>query len=203
MELESKAGVFTFPTSSPLRTGNSPFVFGKPLALRIVDVNPAPGVGKYGDYLYDLRSGKFNKSWTSWRDFEGFLANEQDRLSIEFRKVKTETGKHLFVERMCYLCSRGYTGGHKVYKKKHPDRKRKVEKKFTYCECSIIVKSYHGTETILGKYRPEHNHPVGRENIKFTRISRETRNWIAGKVRGMVSTDHIVSTGSQFRGVCL
>ncbi|KAF8956365.1 hypothetical protein BDZ97DRAFT_1645306, partial [Flammula alnicola] len=56
---------------------------------------------------------------------------------------------------------------------------------------------------ILGIYDLEHNHPLGNENLRFTRISPSTRDWIAGMVRMKVKTDHILAmlhrgTGSSF-----
>lgn len=148
----------------------------------------------YGGFFCDQRSGKFNRSWDSWESFGSFLKQEQDALSIELLKVQTLSGKHRYIERRLYVCSRGPSGGRRLYDKKHPDRKRKVEKKFTDCMCRLVVKSYHGVSTILGAYYSDHNHAVGTENIKFTRISKETRNWIASMVRGRVDSNHIASS---------
>ncbi|KJA13627.1 hypothetical protein HYPSUDRAFT_117863, partial [Hypholoma sublateritium FD-334 SS-4] len=60
---------------------------------------------------------------------------------------------------------------------------------------SLTVKSYPGTSFILGIYDSEHNHPLGNENLRFTRISTSTREWIAGMLRLNVKTDHIVNLG--------
>lgn len=150
---------------------------------------------EYGDYKSDQRSGKFNKTWNSWRDFEWFLEEEENTLSIELRKVQTLSGKRRYAERKRYVCSRAGTGGWKAYEKKNPHWERKVDSKLTDCGCSLVVKTYHDVETVLGRYHPDHNHPTGSENIKYTRISCKTRNWIAAMVpsRGKVDSDHVVS----------
>ncbi|KAF7371682.1 hypothetical protein MVEN_00024400 [Mycena venus] len=46
--------------------------------------------------------------------------------------------------------------------------------------------------TVLGNYTVEHNHPVGNENLRFTRISHETREYIAGLLRLKVSPNFIL-----------
>lgn len=136
---------------------------------------------------------EFNKIWDSWRAFERFLEEEEDTLSIELRKVQTLSGNWRYTERRRYVCSRAGTGGQKVYKKKHPEWGRKVDTKLTECKCSLVVKTYHDVETVLGRYRPDHNHPTGLDNIKYMLISRKTRNWIAAMVRGKVDSGHVVS----------
>jgi hypothetical protein len=121
------------------------------------------------------------------------LEEEENTLSIELRKVQVLSGKWRYVERKRYVCSRAGTGGQKAYEKKNPHWERKVDSKLTDCNCSLVVKTYHNVETVLGRYRPDHNHPTGSENIKYTRISRKTRNWIAAMVRGKVDSGHVVS----------
>jgi hypothetical protein len=103
------------------------------------------------------------------------------------------TGAERYVERTVYACARYGTGGKKNYNKKHPEWSRKVPTKATDCPCSLKVKKYHDTSVILGKYYGNHNHPIGADNLRFTRISDATRDWIAGMVQMKVKSDHIVS----------
>lgn len=44
--------------------------------------------------------------------------------------------------------------------KKH-EWSRKVPHKRTSCGCRLTVKTYPGTDTVLGMYQPKHDHPIG------------------------------------------
>jgi len=148
---------------------------------------------QYGDYQSDVDSGKFNCSWTCWQDFEDFLGAEQDGNSVEFCKTKTRTGGDKFHTHIYFVCSRHGTGGVKTYEKKHPNWTRKIPAKRTGCGSALTIKTYHNTEMVLGIYKSNHNHSVGEDNLRFTRICDDTREWIAGMVRIKVSNDRIVS----------
>lgn len=158
--------------------------------FRAFSTSPAQ---RYGDYQSDLDSRKFNKSWPSWEAFEAFLVKEQETHLVELRKVQTASGADRYSFRTFYVCSRHGTGGKKDYQKKNPDWNRKIPTKRTDCACSLTVKTYPGTDAVLGIYHSEHNHPLGNQNLRFTRISNDTREWIAGMVRMRVQSDHIVS----------
>jgi hypothetical protein len=148
---------------------------------------------RYGDYDSDWQSGKY--AWESWEAFERFLEKEEETGSIELRKVKAITGAERYVKRTQYVCACAGTGGQKGYTKKNLDWDRKVKSKLTECPCSLIVKTYHGVDDVhhvLGNYRADHNHPMGQDNLKYTRLSLKTRNWIAAMVRGKVDSGHIV-----------
>ena len=147
----------------------------------------------YGNFFSDSESGRYNVSWSSWEEFLSFLAQEQASNSIELRRVSSTTGAERYIDRTVYVCARYGTGGKKNYEKKHPQWSRKVPTKCTDCPCSLKVKKYHDTSVILGKYCADHNHPIGADNLRFTRISDATRDWIAGMVRMKVKSDHIVS----------
>ncbi|KAJ7712892.1 hypothetical protein B0H16DRAFT_1211608, partial [Mycena metata] len=51
---------------------------------------------------------------------------------------------------------------------------------------------YPGASLILGNYHSEHNHPIGNPNLRFTQISKETKEYIAGLLRLKVAPDHIL-----------
>jgi hypothetical protein len=148
----------------------------------------------YGNYLSDLESGRYHMSWGSWEDFLLFLAREEASKCIELRKVSVKLGADRYLERTVYVCARSGTGGEKNYEKKHPNWSRKVPSKGTDCPCELIVKTYHDTPDILGKYNADHNHATGADNLRFTRISDATHDWIAAMVRMKVKSNHIVTS---------
>jgi hypothetical protein len=71
----------------------------------------------------------------------------------------------------------------KVVEKKLPERARKIPSKLTGCQCSLVVKWYPNTTKLLGMYHNEHNHPLNVNNLPFTQIPKETREFIAGRLR--------------------
>lgn len=54
------------------------------------------------------------------------------------------------------------------------------------------MKTYPGTPVGLGTYADTHNHPIGKQNLRYTRITKETRDYIAGLLRLKVQADEIV-----------
>ncbi|KAF8149018.1 hypothetical protein BJ912DRAFT_831475, partial [Pholiota molesta] len=87
---------------------------------------------------------------------------------------------------------RGGTGGQKAYDKLYLERQQKIGTKVTGCGCSLTVKKYHERDTVLGIYKDEHDHPIGNKNLRYTRLSNETREWIASMVRTGVQADCIL-----------
>lgn len=155
---------------------------------------------KVGSYEYDVNSGEYQVSWPDWASFLAWREQEQVRLCIELRLVNTYQNSPEYVRKLRYVCSRAGTGGKKAYTKKFPDRTRKVESKRTSCKCCLLVKEYPGISTVLGNYFNEHDHPLGNENLRHTRMSKETREYIAALLRLGVAPEHIVS---QFKSVFL
>ncbi|KAJ7618888.1 hypothetical protein DFH06DRAFT_941234, partial [Mycena polygramma] len=141
---------------------------------------PPPPVGSFE---YDLASSKYQQRWDSFKNFELWLQEEQRSKAIELRLVNTYRDSPLYERTLRYACSRGGTGGTKPYSKLHPTWNRKTEGKRTGCQCSLLVKQYPGTSTVLGNYSDTHNHDVGTANLRFTQISKETREYIAGLLR--------------------
>ncbi|KAJ7270576.1 hypothetical protein C8J57DRAFT_1065834 [Mycena rebaudengoi] len=146
-----------------------------------------------GSFQHDLASSNFQKSWKNWADFQSWRAQEQQKLCIELRLIHTHARMPAYIRKLRYVCSRAGTGRVKEYTKLHPDWARKLPTKKTDCECSLVVKQYPGTETILGAYSEEHNHPLGNANLRFTQIPEETREYIAGLLRLKVAPEHIAS----------
>ncbi|KAF7371998.1 SWIM-type domain-containing protein [Mycena venus] len=145
-----------------------------------------------GSFDHDLASGKYKKQWNCWRDFETWLAAEQESHALEFRLVNTYTGSSLYTRQLRYVCSRAGTGGQKEYNKLHPDWNRKRGPKRTDCKCTLIVKQYPDTSMVLGNYSDIHNHDLGNANLPFTQIPKATREYIAGLLRLKVAPEHIL-----------
>lgn len=155
------------PVGKPgISSEGNPFSLDLHSGLWILDFDPGHHNIKYSDYESELHSGWYNHK--SWWAFEWFWEQEEDSLLIELWKVQTLTGGLLYKERMWYVCSHAGTSRQKDYKK-NLQWNWKVNGKFTDCKCSLVVKIYHGTETVLGKYQLDHNHPIGAENVKYMR----------------------------------
>ena len=81
-----------------------------------------------------------------------------------------------------YKCEREGTGGEKHYEKKGPRQSQKIGSKQTGCTCQVMVKAYPGTDTLLGKYTDDHDHPIGVLNLIYTRVFKNAK----GKIREML-----------------
>ncbi|KAJ7198247.1 hypothetical protein GGX14DRAFT_331781, partial [Mycena pura] len=130
-----------------------------------------------GSFQYDLASSTFPKQWKDW------LQQEQRQHCIELRLVKTTKGTSDYERKCRFVCSRAGTGGVKQYTRQCPERQQKMASKRTDCLCFLLVKQYPGISTIMGKYCEDHDHTIGNANLRFTRISKDTREHIAGILR--------------------
>ena len=97
---------------------------------------------------------------------------EELAYSIELIGSTVKCRNELWLDKHLYVCSRQLSGGWKNYQKKHPEWQRKINSKKSGCHCQIVIKRYHHTPTILGRYEVEHNHKVGLANLAYTRMSR-------------------------------
>ena len=137
--------------------------------------------GPRGGFDYDKASGEFNQIWTSLAEFDRWRQEQRRLYSIELLVAKSIPGVH-FMWKRTYKCGREGTGGVKHYQKKIPDQDRKIGSKRIGCPCQVIVKAYPGTDTLLGKYIIDHDHPTGIENLIYTRVSDNAK----GKAREML-----------------
>ncbi|KAJ7636454.1 hypothetical protein FB45DRAFT_742753 [Roridomyces roridus] len=120
------------------------------------------------------------------------MSREEANKSIQFGSNGTVTKLPQYEAKTRYVCTRGGTGGKKAYIRTAPKRARKIASKRTECGCSLTVKRYPGRTTVLGRYIEDHDHPLGRENLPYTRIPKETREFIAGMLRLKVSSEKIL-----------
>ena len=134
-----------------------------------------------GGFNSDRASGKFNQIWTSLANFERWRQEQRRVYSIELLPAHTRHGVH-YIWKQIYKCGQEGTGGKKNYEKKTSDRNRKIGSKWTGCPCQVVVKAYPGRDTLLGKYIVDHDHPIGIENLIYTRVSDNAK----GKAREML-----------------
>lgn len=146
-----------------------------------------------GGFTYDKLSEVFTLQWPTMQDFTGWLEEEQRRNCYELNLQKKDKGTR-FSCKFRYVCGRKRTGGEKMYTKLNPNRSRKVnEPKLIGCPCTLIVKTYPNTETVLGYFTHKHSHPLGEENLKFTYIPTAARERMQDMIRQHVDVDYIVS----------
>lgn len=171
-----------------------------------VDLNPVPCAYStfqatshnaqlhYGSYTSDLAQGKYTHVWDTLKDMEAWLKQEEKKKFIELRvKQRLEDpDQRCWTEKHIYVCARQGTGGKIHYKKKFPDRDRKIPSKRTGCPCRLVVTCYPNTTKVLGHYEERHAHEIGHENACFTRLPTETRLRIAEMLRMGITHQKIV-----------
>lgn len=145
-----------------------------------------------GTYEADRILGCFNMEWPSLAAFKSWKAEVEKEQGIELLLAKKIWDGDCFEDTLYYVCGRHGTGGCKVYVKKNPQWNRKIPAKRTGCPCKLTVKTYPEIETILGQYQKSHNHEIGNSNLRFIRISADTRELIAGMLRSGVAPENIV-----------
>ncbi|KAJ7301546.1 hypothetical protein DFH08DRAFT_653052, partial [Mycena albidolilacea] len=131
-----------------------------------------------GSFEDDLVTKKYPLSWNTWEEFSAWLSNEENQNSIELRLVKTTRRLPHFDFKYRYICSRRGTGGPSKYVPKNPERSRKIPSKRTDCPCTLTVKRYPGRATVCASYNTNHDHGLGNDNVRFTRIPTKTREYI-------------------------
>ena len=147
---------------------------------------------KKGSFNYDCKKGSFLMRWANIAEFDVWHWTEELAYSIKFITAWVTNGKALYLEKHNYVCSRQVSGGKVPYQKKHPDQQRKIGSKKSGCTCQIMIKRYHHTEMILGRYTEEHNHDLSVENIAYTRSSHKAQDQIRLMLHRRVDPQEIV-----------
>ena len=147
-----------------------------------------------GSLAYDREKGGMTLEWANADKFQEWLAAEEsDNTELIVSHTKYPADSQLWQERRLLRCSREFTGGNVNYQKK-TQWERKIPSKKTGCQCCLIIKLYPGTETILGKYENQHDHPVGDDNLRFTRLSGKIRNLVMDMVYSGIDSKIIVES---------
>ncbi|KAF7292279.1 SWIM-type domain-containing protein [Mycena kentingensis (nom. inval.)] len=146
------------------------------------------------------RRGPFPIEWETVGHFQTWLQSHSRSLCVEFtchevKKSLVDGDKAVWTKRTTYRCVRdGYGDRTNPYEIRHPERQRKtfVKPLEHGCDASIVIKTYPGTQRILGHYNLAHSHPTGSANLKYMTLSREARRAIAEKVDLGVSRKRIL-----------
>jgi len=107
-------------------------------------------------------------------------------------------GGPLWTEKRLYVCSRQPSGGQKLYEKKNPGWKRKIDSKKKGCRCWVIIKLYLHTDTILGNYTNTHDHEIGSDNIAYMQMSGVAQEQIKSMLVQKVDHKEIVCNWNLF-----
>ncbi|KAJ7748748.1 hypothetical protein DFH07DRAFT_696269, partial [Mycena maculata] len=142
-----------------------------------------PSYVKCGSYQSDLDSGQYQLSWTSPAELQAWIRAEEIDKTVELILKESEpnrgTTDHQWTKKHVYVCARMGTGGKSKYAPKC-NQERKVDSKRMPCPCRLVAKTYPNTHMILGRYDSSHSHPVGSDNLKYTRIPSATLLQIEG-----------------------
>ena len=147
---------------------------------------------KRGSFTYDREKGGMTWEWVDANAFLAWLATEENEKSIELVVSKViQSDSPIWRERRNYRCAREYTGG-KMDRQRITQSERTIPSKKTGCRCRLTIKMYPHTDIILGKYDEEHDHTIGDDNLRFTRLSDATRELVMQLARAGVHTKAIV-----------
>ncbi|KAH9045983.1 hypothetical protein EDB84DRAFT_1435760 [Lactarius hengduanensis] len=125
----------------------------------------------YGSITYDRKKGEMSLEWANEDEFRTWLAAEEDKNTIKFILSRTEqSNSPNWRARREYKCLREFSG-RKTERENTNPRDRKIPSMKTGCRCLLSVKLYPHTETIPGKYKAQHDHALGKDNLRFLRLS--------------------------------
>ncbi|KAF9552752.1 hypothetical protein CPC08DRAFT_597414, partial [Agrocybe pediades] len=130
-----------------------------------------------GSFEYDLQSGGYNLRWKNISEMEMWIAQEEEKSMIEYKRHKTKYSLNPSVWSIKYIrvCGRSYSGGKDSYKRKHNWLRKVPVKRLEECKVWLTIKIYPYTSEVLGRLTGEHSHPIGKANTCYTRLRKETR----------------------------
>ena len=132
------------------------------------------------------------REWADADVFLTWLAAEELEKCIELIVSQVEQSDSLiWQERRVYQCAREYTGG-KYDCQRITKWERMIPSKKTGCRCHLTIKLYPDTDKILRKYEEQHDHAIGDENLRFTRLLDTTKDLVMDLVCTGVHTKVIV-----------
>ncbi|KAK7680523.1 hypothetical protein QCA50_016304 [Cerrena zonata] len=136
---------------------------------------------KKGPYGSGDADDGYTLCFPSMAAFQEWKQTEEDEKMIEFVKGDSHQSRAnppRFKEHTKLVCARHSRSGRKKYVKKYPDRVRKVPSRKLEgqgCPASISYKTYHDSDQVRVCYASDHSHPIGIENLPFTRRGRKAQ----------------------------
>ncbi|KAL1740643.1 hypothetical protein HDZ31DRAFT_47089 [Schizophyllum fasciatum] len=146
-----------------------------------------------GSLAYDLGRDEYGLHFDDAVSFSGWLAREKREKGVEYSRHKVEHDVRQppeWLTRTTYVCGRK-GNGRSTYKPKDSSNRR-ISPKRINCPSRVVVKTYPGTRQHLVRYTAGHNHELGEQNLKFTRLSDETKAKIKMMVRLGIERQKIV-----------
>jgi hypothetical protein len=145
-----------------------------------------------GSFYYNRVHGRYPMEWAGLAEFEVWRREEELAYSIELIPSNTVHRKRLWTLKRTYVCSCQPSGGPSKYQKKFLEWQQKIGSKKMGCRCSVIIKFYLHTPTILGCYVSKHDHEIGLANIAYTQMSQVAREKINYKLSQKIDPREVV-----------
>ena len=143
-------------------------------------------------FTYDHEKGGMTREWADADAFLAWLATEETEKSVELILSEVEqSDSTIWQEQRLYRCARQFTSGKKDWERTTKSE-RAIPSKKTGCQCHVTIKLYPHTDKVLGKYDDKHNHAIGEENLRFTRLSDNTKEHVMEFARAGVDSNAIV-----------
>ena len=178
-------GIFEIPTGPPITERGGTYLVSKSKRGKSTS---AP----YGSITYNRKRGDMLE-WDNEDEFLVWLAAEETKNTIKLIVSHTEkSNSPNWRARRLYRCSWEFSGG-QVDRANANHWDRKIPSKKTGCGCRLVIKQYPGTDTMLGKYEGKHDHPLGDDNLRFLRLSENTRNLVMEMIHTRIDPKAIVS----------
>ena len=172
------------------------WTYRTPGANKRLDEDPATSL-RYGSISHNRKHRKMEQEWENEESFLTWLAAEEAKHSIELIVSNVARSDSPFWwERRILKCSREYMGGHPDQQSGSStpeERNRKIPSKKTGCRCRLTLKFNRHTEIILGKYESKHNHLLGDNNLRFTRLTDRTKDLVLVMLTMGIDAKTIVS----------
>ena len=130
--------------------------------------------------------------WADADVFAAWLVTKEANKAIKLILSEVErSDSTIWQEWHLYRCAREFTS-RKKDQQKTTKSERAIPLKKTGCRCHLTIKMYPHTGKILRKYYEEHNHMIGDENLRFTKLSDTTKDLVMGLAHAGVHTKAIV-----------
>ncbi|QRV83111.1 hypothetical protein RhiJN_11127 [Ceratobasidium sp. AG-Ba] len=145
----------------------------------------------------------YDLTFANLEEFQAWRRLEEETHTVEFVKGDTHTSRTnppRFKEHVKLVCARHTRRGRKQYVKKHPERTRKTPSRKidgVGCPASICYKTYVHTDVVRVMYTREHSHPIGLENLPFTRKGQKA---LKAKAIPRMPTTSVTSTSEDESG---